>query len=243
MRYFVIADIHSNLEALDAVLEYRDYDQLLVLGDVVGYGADPDATVQRIRDAKPRAIVRGNHDKVIAGLEGSESFVSHARESVRWTRGQLKPESLDYIRNLPAGPLQIDAAVTIAHGAPFDEDAYLVPNIPGDDVFEGCNTPICFFGHTHVPTIFYGVGQTVYSTQVIPPVSMSLMTESARYLINPGSVGQPRDGDPRAAFLVYDSGKKEVEFHRVEYDIQTAQQKIRAAGLPDFLSQRLARGV
>ncbi|HEY2931461.1 MAG TPA: metallophosphoesterase family protein [Acidobacteriota bacterium] len=243
MRYFVIADIHSNLEALDAVLKYRNYDRLLVLGDIVGYGADPDKTVQRIRDSAPAAIVRGNHDKVIAGLEGSESFVSHARESARWTRDQLSPENLDFIRNLPAGPLQIDETITIAHGAPFDEDAYLVPNIPTDEVFEGCTTPVCFFGHTHVPTVFYGIGQTVYSTQVIPPVSMSLMRDASRYLINPGSVGQPRDGDPRAAFLVFDSEKFEVEFHRVEYDIQMAQQKIRAAGLPDFLSQRLARGV
>lgn len=242
MRYLVIADIHSNLEALQAVLQYRDYDRVLVLGDIVGYGANPEETIQLVRQLNPTAVVRGNHDKVAAGLEAGDLFVSHALESALWTRRQLRGESLQYLCNLPEGPIQVDPQVTIVHGSSHDEDEYLLPHTRAASAFDGWNTPVCFFGHTHIPTVFCRVGNTTYSSQVEQPVRMTLDLDSCRYLINPGSVGQPRDHDPRAAFLVFDGATATAEFFRVDYDIQQAQAKIREAGLPIFLSQRLARG-
>jgi diadenosine tetraphosphatase ApaH/serine/threonine PP2A family protein phosphatase len=239
----VLADIHSNIEALNKVLEYKDYDEVLILGDIVGYGANPEEAVRIVRELRPAAMIRGNHDKVVAGIDDGNTFVSHALASARWTREILRAETLQFLRDLRAGPMEVNKQITIAHGAPFDEDAYLVPQAPQPGIFDGCHTPVCFFGHTHVPTMFYGVGETTYSTQVVSPMKTSLVPENARYLINPGSVGQPRDGDARAAFLVFDTEAQNVEFYRVEYDIHAAQQKIRAAGLPDFLSQRLARGM
>jgi diadenosine tetraphosphatase ApaH/serine/threonine PP2A family protein phosphatase len=242
MRYLVIGDIHSNLEALQSVLQYRDYEQVLVLGDIVGYGANPEETIQLVRQMNPAALVRGNHDKVVAGLDDGELFVAHALESALWTRKRLDEESMRYLRELPEGPIQVDSLITIAHGSPSDEDTYLLPHNSGASAFNGCKTPICFFGHTHIPTLFYRIGNTTYSSQVEQPVKMTLNLESSRYLVNPGSVGQPRDGDPRAAFLVFDTETSVMEFFRVDYDIRSAQEKIREAGLPIFLSQRLARG-
>ncbi|HEY3128320.1 MAG TPA: metallophosphoesterase family protein [Acidobacteriota bacterium] len=242
MRYLVLGDIHSNLEALQAVRQYKDYERVLLLGDLVGYGADPGETIHLVQEMKPVAMVRGNHDKVVAGLEEGDLFVSHALESALWTRKQLSEESLRYLRDLPEGPIRVDSQVTIVHGAPFDEDAYLLPHAPASSVFDGWSTPVCFFGHTHIPTVFCRVGSTTYSSQVEQPAKMVLNLDSSRYLVNPGSVGQPRDGDPRAAFVVFDTNTKVIEFFRVDYDIRTAQEKIREAGLPVFLSQRLARG-
>ncbi|MBI4455832.1 MAG: metallophosphoesterase family protein [Acidobacteria bacterium] len=243
MRYLVISDIHSNLEALQVVLQYHDYDQALMLGDIVGYGANPEEVVQLVRELRPVATVRGNHDKVVAGLETGDVFVSHALAAALWTRQQLSVESLQYVRDLPVGPRQIDAHISIAHGSPRDEDEYLFPYHPKIAVFDAFSTRICFFGHTHIPTVFYQTGEATYSGHVESPLKLTLNLEYSRYLINPGSVGQPRDGDPRAAFLVLDTNTSTAEFFRVDYDIQTAQRKIREAGLPDFLSERLARGV
>lgn len=242
MRYLVISDIHANLEALHAVLQYRDYDHILLLGDIVGYGASPEETVQQVRRLNPLAAVRGNHDKVVAGLEGGDTFVSNARKAALWSQSQLSVDSLKYLRGLPAGPVQVDSQLSIVHGSPRDEDEYLLPWDREGPSLDALATPICFFGHTHIPTIFFRLGETTGSRQVQPAAKLSLTPESARYLINPGAVGQPRDGDPRAAFLVFDADTLVVEFLRVDYDIETSQQKIRDAGLPAFLWQRLARG-
>lgn len=243
MRYLIISDIHSNLEALQAVLQYNHYDQVLMLGDIVGYAADPEETVKLIQQINPVASVRGNHDKVVAGLEKADSFVPRARDSARWNQRHLSAESLQYVRGLPKGPIQVEPLFSIAHGSPADEDDYLFPHASPNKAFKNLATPICFFGHTHIPTIFYRLGNATYVTQVEHPVRVTLSLESCRYLINPGSVGQPRDGDPRAAFLAFDTQTLSVEFFRVNYDIARAQQKIRAAGLPPFLAHRLARGM
>ena len=243
MRYLVLADIHSNLEALQAVLQHTSYDHVLLLGDLVGYGADPDPTVEQVRRLDILAAVRGNHDKVVAGIEQGETFTPRARKAALWSRTHINAENLQYLRELPAGPVAVDSLVSIAHGSPIDEDEYVVPfNAAGSALFKGFSTPICFFGHTHVPTVLYKIGSAVYPMQVERPTVMELASRSTRYMINPGAVGQPRDGDPRAAFLVFDTDAFTVEFFRVNYNVARAQEKIRQAGLPDYLAERLARG-
>ena len=243
MRYLVLADIHANLEALQAVLGAAQYDRVLLLGDLVGYGADPESCLDTVRALDVAGAVRGNHDKAVAGLDDARSFVAHAREAAHWSRGRLSARNLEYLRELPEGPREVDGIISIAHGSPRDEDEYLVPEMPPrPSLFEAFPTPVCFFGHTHRPTLFSRLGGATYSSRISGCGQVSLDLESTCYLINPGAVGQPRDRDPRAAFLIYDSGASCVEFNRVEYDIASAQRKILAAGLPELLARRLDRG-
>jgi diadenosine tetraphosphatase ApaH/serine/threonine PP2A family protein phosphatase len=247
VRYLVISDIHGNLEALDAVIGAMTplgYDGVLVLGDLVGYGADPNAVVDRIRSLNPLKVIRGNHDKVAAGLDDGESFNLVARSAVQWTIDALTPASLEYLRTLPAGPVMVDEQVQICHGSPFDEDAYVFDELDALRAFEAAERPVCLFGHTHVALAFRrtddrldlpaGPGDT---DQVTIPIE-----NGARYLVNIGSVGQPRDNDPRAAVGIVDTGAGRVELYRVRYPIEEAQRKIRAAGLPEILARRLALG-
>jgi predicted phosphodiesterase len=247
VRYLVISDIHGNLEALEAVLETLTpvgYDRVLVLGDLVGYGADPNAVVDRVRSLEPFAIIRGNHDKVAAGLEDGESFNMVAKSAVQWTHDTLTPENRDYLTNLPPGPIAVDDRVEICHGSPFDEDAYVFDELDGLRAFESSTRQLCLFGHTHVAVAFRrtkdhldllaGPGETHELKIVFEP--------GARYLVNAGSVGQPRDGDPRAGAALVDATAGHMELYRVPYPIEEAQRKIRAAGLPDVLAKRLALG-
>ncbi len=246
MRYLVISDIHSNLPALVAVL--RDcppeaYDRLLVLGDLVGYGADPGAVIDRIRALAPHVVVRGNHDKAVCGLMDLHAFNSHAREAAEWTTRQLSEAQLAYLRDLPSGPLLVDDTLEVWHGSPADEDAYLVWI---DDIRDAAalgRRPLCLFGHTHVQGA-YGSGEghpSIESGDTWTRTTLSIRLED-RWLVNPGSVGQPRDGDPRAAYAVVDMGASTVSLRRVAYDVGAAQDSIRTAGLPDLLASRLAEG-
>ena len=153
MRYLVLSDIHSNLEALDAVLRASSaqrYDSVLVLGDLVGYGADPNAVVDRVRGLNLTAIVRGNHDKVAAGLDDAEDFNPMAKSAAHWTRDALTPETLQYLRDLPTGPSIVDPMIEICHGSPLDEDLYVVGDIDAARSIAVSRAPICLFGHTHV---------------------------------------------------------------------------------------------
>jgi predicted phosphodiesterase len=245
-RYLVISDIHSNLEALDTVLQAsskQKCDAVLVLGDLVGYGASPNEVVKRIRELNPAAIVRGNHDKVASGLETAEDFNPVARLAVDWTRKALTPDTLDYLRGLPAGP-QIVAEIEVCHGSPVDEDLYVMADVDAIRSIEATRRSLCLFGHTHVALcaklddsrrLEIGVpqGHPEFETDLAP---------SAKYLINPGSVGQPRDGDSRAAYAIADLDKKTVTLYRVAYPIETAQKKIVDAGLPPMLAYRLGMG-
>jgi diadenosine tetraphosphatase ApaH/serine/threonine PP2A family protein phosphatase len=242
MRYLVIGDIHSNIEALQAVVQCGSYDRILVLGDLVGYGASPEETVQRVRELDPAAIVRGNHDKVVAGLERGEHFSALALKAAHWTQEHLSEESLQYLRTLPVGPVTAAPGIALTHGSPRHEDEYLFPSSQVRPAFGRLATPLCFFGHTHLPTLFFQAGKTIICSQIWAPLKTHLSLASERYLINPGSVGQPRDRDPRAACAIFDNGDDTIEFFRVGYDIAAAQQKIRDAGLPDGLWRRLERG-
>ncbi len=246
MRYLVISDIHSNLPALTAVLHDcapEAYDRVLVLGDLVGYGAEPAAVIDRVRSLTPHVVVRGNHDKAVCGLMDLHAFNSHARHAAEWTTRQLSEAQLSYLRDLPAGPLLVDDVMEVWHGSPADEDAYLVWI---DDIRDAASLgrrPLCLFGHTHVQGA-YGSGEghpVVESGDTWTRTTLSIRLED-RWLVNPGSVGQPRDGDPRAAYALVDLFANTVTLNRITYDVAAAQERIRAVGLPELLASRLADG-
>ena len=246
MRYLVLTDIHANLEALDACIEDardRRCDQTLVLGDLVGYGADPNGVIDRVLALKPVAIVRGNHDKVACGLEQAEGFNAVAKSAAKWTLDVLTPEYRDWLANLPQGPTEVDDLVEICHGSPFDEDAYIFDELDALRALKVSTRPLCLFGHTHYPVTFELSADAFDSTgpSALAETRIELRV-GRKYLLNPGSVGQPRDGDPRAAYAIADTGASRVELFRLIYPVETAQAKVVDAGLPEVLAQRLRVG-
>lgn len=245
MRYLIISDIHANREALDAVLRHArgKYDQILCCGDVVGYGADPNFATEWTR-AHVQTIVRGNHDKACAGLEDLEWFNPAARQSALWTHNVLEESNTAYLRDLAKGPAHVDG-FELVHGSPLDEDEYIIGVRDAAQVSPYLDTRISFFGHTHLQGGFLMHRNGVKRLPKPEPDSEQEVVElepDSYYLINPGSIGQPRDGDPRAGYLVYTPEENIVEFFRVPYEIGQAQEKIRQAGLPDVLADRLATG-
>jgi len=246
MRYLVLTDIHGNLEALDAVLadaDARGYDETLVLGDLVGYGADPNAVIARVVELQPTAIVRGNHDKVACGLESAEGFNVVARNAAAWTSGALTADNRAWLAALPEGPLLIDDVIEICHGSPFDEDAYIFDELDALRAMSVSTRRLCLFGHTHFPVSFeLPAGHPGDAGPLIVPGSPVILRETSKYLINPGAVGQPRDSDPRAGYAIVDSERARVDLFRLRYPIDVAQAKIVDAGLPEVLAARLAVG-
>ncbi|MEZ5318578.1 MAG: metallophosphoesterase family protein [Vicinamibacterales bacterium] len=244
MRYLILSDLHANLQATDAVLADAatlGYDQVLVLGDLVGYGADPVAVMDRTFALEPAAIVRGNHDKVCAGLEPPLYFNDAARASVEWTRKALSPAHLTRLAALPKGPTLVTPALQICHGAPFDEDHYIFDGRDAVRAVDAAKGRICLFGHTHVPAIYTTVGDPMHKEPGLADDELRVPAEGP-LLLNVGSVGQPRDGDPRAAYGLLDLEAGTIRMRRVEYDIAAAQQRIIEAGLPEGLATRLSRG-
>ena len=243
MRYLILSDIHANLEALDAALEAGGRtDAVLVLGDLVGYGADPNAVIYRVRSLPNVTVIRGNHDKVGAGIESVRSFNHLARQAIEWTTESLLPDRRQWLAELPQGPLIVDDFVEICHGSPFDEDVYIFDDLDGRRAFDSSRRPLCLFGHTHVPAAFRFDGEL---ESVGPPRGSRFvltLDEGAKYLVNCGAVGQPRDGDWRAAFGVLDTVAKTLTVMRAEYDVAETQAKIVGVGLPDVLAQRLGVG-
>jgi diadenosine tetraphosphatase ApaH/serine/threonine PP2A family protein phosphatase len=245
MRYLVISDIHANIEALDQVLASAaevSHDRILVLGDLVGYGADPNAVVERVRALEPEVVIRGNHDKVASGLESPDGFNAVARSAIRWTYDALTPANREWLATLPSGPVEVDALTTVCHGTPYDEDAYVFDELDVLRSLHASTRRLCLYGHTHVQLGFCLEGDRLtLVTDDQRPQTVSL-SETARYLVNPGSVGQPRDGDPRAGFAIVDGERQEVTIHRVAYPVEQAQARILAVGLPEVLAHRLALG-
>ena len=243
LRYLILSDIHANIDALDAVLEAAadEWDRVVVLGDLVGYGAEPNAVIDRVLELAPVAIIRGNHDKAACGLDSGENFNQVARYAAAWTQEQLTPEHRDFLRDLPQGPTAIDERLEICHGAPFDEDHYIFDASDAQRALDSASRQVCVFGHTHLPVVFKATATTLSAD--IPDDSLKTLAiqDATRYLINPGSVGQPRDGDARAAYAFYDDSGR-MEFVRVEYNIPAAQRRISQAGLPQSLANRLAIG-
>ncbi|MEW5805921.1 MAG: metallophosphoesterase family protein [Acidobacteriota bacterium] len=246
MKYFLLSDIHSNLEALDAVLENarsRGEGEFVVLGDIVGYGANPNEVIARVRDLKPIVMIRGNHEKVIAGWEEEDEFNAAAQAAVKWTQDSLTEENRDFIRSLPGGPIGIHDEVLASHGTPIDEDDYLFSEYDAMNIFKKIDFRICFFGHTHFPMVFALDGETLYYYSPGKGNVKVKIEEGLRYLINPGSIGQPRDRIPDASYAIYESESKMVSFIRVPYDVDKAKAKILQAGLPVMLATRLSLGL
>ncbi|MDH4227374.1 MAG: metallophosphatase family protein [Deltaproteobacteria bacterium] len=243
MLYAFISDIHSNLEALSAVLtKCADIgaDNIVCLGDIVGYNANPNECIELIRKNNIRSVM-GNHDERAAGLCEPDTFNAEAQAAIYWTREAMSREHRAYLKSLPQ---QVDEknGISAVHGTLRSHDEYLfsAEDAPFElKLVQKSAIKILFFGHTHSPAL--------YGTKTVPGASVYLQQEtildpSGIYLVNPGSVGQPRDGDPRAAFCTFDSESGVLKFHRVEYDIKKASQKVLAAGLPEYLGKRLFTG-
>ena len=255
MRYLVLSDIHANLEALEKCLGVAKgkYDRVLCLGDLVGYGPDPNAAMERTRELA-NTVIRGNHDKACAGITDAEDFNALARASALWTRNELTPQNSAFLRSLPAGPVLLDG-FELVHGSPADEDQYIVGADQALPALQTLTLQTVFFGHTHHQGGFMLTRQGHFQSirdsilrqgpgssdndqrRVVLPLE-----DGFRYLINPGSVGQPRDGDWRAAFAIFDESKRKVEYYRTPYDLSKTQEKMQKAGLPEPLILRLAIG-
>lgn len=245
MRYLVLSDIHSNREAFQAVLNFvkrKPWDKAVFLGDLVGYGADPNDAVDALRRQRPLEAIRGNHDKVCSGLEDGHLFNPIALDAARWTKQRLSARNLRFLRDLPEGPKIVDGRFAISHGTPIDEDAYIFGEIEALNVFRNTDYPLCFFGHSHFPVVFALSPNAVTTVLTVGSAFRLKLREGTRYLINPGSVGQPRDGNPLASFAFYDSDSNTVTIHRIPYAVERAQRRIYAAGLPRPLGDRLSIG-
>jgi predicted phosphodiesterase len=246
LRYLILSDMHANWDAFEAVLRRarrKRFDAVLVLGDLVGYGGAPNQVVEAVRALGPRLItVRGNHDKVVAGIDSGSNFNQTALTAAQWTTGRLTPANLRYVRDLPKGPLQVEEKLAICHGSPLDEDTYVFSDVDAWEIFSRFNMPVTFFGHTHIPSLFWLEGRTLGVRALRGPSGRVQLDPNGRYLINPGSIGQPRDRDPRASYMTYDSERALVRWYRIPYPIAEAQRRIRKAGLPASLADRLAVG-
>jgi predicted phosphodiesterase len=250
VRILILSDIHSNLEALDSCLAAAPpYDLVVNLGDTVGYGGNPNEVIARAQ-ALGSVFVRGNHDKAVSGLMNLEEFNPAAGIATLWTRDQLTAKHLAWLRSLPQGPIHLDELpdLQFVHGSSLDEDEYMVSVSDAIAPLITNPVPITFFGHTHLQGGFVLSGEISeayrpsYRTVGQPESSDWPLKKNRRYLINPGSVGQPRDGDWRAAFATFDSESWVVTYYRVPYNLRVAQEKILAANLPQRLATRLATG-
>jgi len=254
MRALILSDIHANLEALTAVIAAAGpWDALWNLGDMVGYGASPNEVLDVIRPLST-LTVRGNHDRVCSGLSSSLAFNPTARAAAKWTLEELSPDNLVWLRSLPQGQLQPEyespgeARVTLAHGSPLNEDQYIMSMRDAWAPLQQMTTAITFVGHTHIQG---GFSQKQHDWHEVRPRFSSrngadtwtlAVPPGTRHLINPGSVGQPRDSDWRAGFAMYDSEACEVVYYRVPYDLTGAHGRVLMAGLPERLAARLREG-
>ena len=244
MRYLILSDVHANIDALESVLAdaAREGDlPILLLGDLVGYGGDPNAVIERLRDRSIAAAVRGNHDRAACGLDNGEHFNEAARASAAATAQVLTARNREYLRGLPAGPLSVSDLTEICHGTPYDEDAYVFDEMDAVLALRAASRPLCLFGHTHGPFGARLTGEELEFVDTDPGAVVTAMAGS-RLLVNVGSVGQPRDGDPRAAYGILDEAARTVTCCRVAYPVERAQARILEAGLPESLAKRLALG-
>jgi diadenosine tetraphosphatase ApaH/serine/threonine PP2A family protein phosphatase len=246
MRLAVISDIHGNLEALQSVLAQIDregVEGILNLGDLVGYNASPNECLELIRE-RPMWHLAGNHDLALLEPERAQHFNIIAYQALMWARQQVRPQHLDFLRSLPL-TRELEGSLA-CHGTPTSTDAYISYHFQGkrvlSDLAKGSSFRLCFFGHTHRRALWY---RDIRGKVALQPVSSGkiILEPECHYLINPGSVGQPRDGNPEAAYLVFDDRESSIHFKSVPYDIAATQRRILAAGLPPFLADRLAEGI
>ena len=246
MRILILSDIHANFTALEAALAKAAgrWDVAVCLGDIVGYGPDPAEVSEKIRGLT-QACIRGNHDKAVAGIMSTEDFNPVAKAAVDWTRSQLSPELMNWLAKLPQGPLASNGIVMV-HGAFQDEDEYVFTPAQALEGLLDSTAGVTFFGHTHHQGGFSYLDNNLEVLQIRPrPTELFAplrIEPNKRYLLNPGSIGQPRDADPRASFAIADLDNQTVEFWRVPYEIRKVQSRMRKAGLPEPLVQRLEFG-
>ncbi|MBI4394583.1 MAG: metallophosphoesterase family protein [Candidatus Omnitrophica bacterium] len=254
MKYAVISDIHSNLEALERALseiQKRKVDQIVCLGDVVGYGANPSECLKLVREVSEE-VVMGNHDQAIEDIKLRDDFTDWAREAIEWTAGVLTIDEKKRIRDFTPVVIDKKRNVTLTHGSLYEPEAfhYLFSSSDAQPSFKVLETDFCFFGHTHIPSLFTaltptlsprgrgeGEGKSIVGRYL--PEGSYRLTRGERYLINPGSIGQPRDKNPKLGFAFFDSDELTLEIVRLDYDNKKAADKIRKAGLPAYLADRL----
>lgn len=239
MRVLVISDIHANANALDSVLAAAGtVDATWCLGDLVGYGPDPNECVARLRALPQLVCLQGNHDAAAIGELELGGFNSEARTSIEWLREQLSDDSLAFLKSLE--PRTEANGITIAHASPRQPVLeYLLDTYSAAENFAYFSTDFCFVGHTHVPVVFFLSGQSVNLQIPFPGLPLTL---ERRCIANPGSVGQPRDRDPRAAYAIFDDETHIWDYQRVEYDVVGVQERMRTAGLPERHITRLTGG-
>jgi predicted phosphodiesterase len=240
-KILVISDIHANYSALQAVLnDAPDYDSVWCLGDLVGYGPDPNDCIQEIRNLPKLVCLLGNHDAAVLGNIDIDAFNREASISAVWARENLEVENVRFLQKLP--DFNVVGDVTLVHGSPRNPVwEYLLDTYSAEENFNYFDTKCCFVGHTHIPLVYYrdNWDARVHLKQFQDGNTFQI---GSRAILNPGSVGQPRDYDPRAAYAIFDVEKRQWESHRVSYDIQAVQKRILDAGLPARHAERLLTG-
>jgi predicted phosphodiesterase len=245
LRALVVSDLHSNADAVRCVLSRvrrKKFDTIVCLGDFVGYGAQPNQVVDSMRQLRGRKLyIRGNHDRVCSGISDADGFNHAAKTSALWTREHLSPVNRHFLRSLTVGPV-VHEGVMLCHGSPYDEDEYVFNVHHAAQILALYDVPIILFGHTHLPAVFAMDGEgNVHGFAVRQEMTVRLRSDR-RYLINPGSVGQPRDRIADASCLILDTERRTLQFFRVPYDVALTQSTIRRAGLPEILAARLQHG-
>jgi predicted phosphodiesterase len=246
VRVLILSDIHANWYALEAVLADAkgQYQSVVCCGDLVGYNPNPTQVLDWVK-ANCRSVIRGNHDKAVAGLESLEGFNEVAQAAARWTIDNLSNGELTYLRELAAGP-RIETDFHLWHGSAIDEDEYVATVGEATPGFGNFELPLAFFGHTHLQGGFfskYGNVGLIPAVRKQESEAVIDVEPDVLYMINPGSVGQPRDADPRAAYAIFDAERKLVILHRVDYPVAKTASEIRDAGLPEVLGLRLFHGL
>lgn len=246
MRYLIVSDLHANWYALEAVLADAEnqYDRIVCCGDLVGYNPHPSEIIAWSL-SHCEAVVRGNHDKVVAGIENLEWFNEVAQAAARWTIAHVGDDELEHLRALLEGPCYLEHFL-IFHGSPQDEDEYVTTPLEAARCFPLLHSNLAFFGHTHLQGGFFSKHGRVGRVPQVPLAereTVIALESDVVYMINPGAVGQPRDADPRAAYAIFDSEQRLVALRRTIYPVQKTAADIRRAGLPDVLAFRLFQGL
>lgn len=245
MRALVVSDLHANAAALRAVFKRvrrKSFQEIICLGDFVGYGAEPNQVLDAMRTVRPKKFyIRGNHDRVAAGLDDGRTFNAPAREAAFWTRDHLSGPNRKFVERLTVGPVD-HGGVLLCHGSPYDEDEYVFTESHAGQILESFDSRLILYGHTHLPVIFSVDTEGFVSGTLVRGEGKFHLDPDRRYLINPGSVGQPRDRNPDASCAIVDTERMTVQFLRVPYDVKKTQETILRAGLPRILADRLALG-